>query len=366
MANVIMRHGHLMQRGMISAVILCNLTACQKQPEGVLNAEEMASLMADIHLGEAVIDYNYSEFPNDSTRKILKQSIYLAHGVDAATVDTSFVWYGNHIEEYIKVYDRTIEIIQDRQRDYASAANAQIAIAGDSVEVWNGPRHIVVNASLPSNIVTFAITPDSTWQNGDGYMLRYKPINTQVQIKSKLLVDYSNGTTHYVDASFLDKNNHSIKLPLDSTLTPLRVYGYLEVPAQATGYFELDSIALIRIRKHLLRQTYMPKRVFQNGINQTDIAAPDSVSNPTYTENGSTEKNQGSRINQNISIHHRQPAKISDMPESSGNSGRQTEHRMTAGQHKVDRATNAATKLRANNHQLMQRQSASKESNTAK
>ena len=45
--------------------------------------------MADIHMGEAVIDYNYSEFPNDSTRKMLKQSIYDAHGVDASTVDTS-------------------------------------------------------------------------------------------------------------------------------------------------------------------------------------------------------------------------------------------------------------------------------------
>ena len=39
------------------------LTSCEKAPDNVLGREEMASLMADIHMGEAVIDYNYSAFP---------------------------------------------------------------------------------------------------------------------------------------------------------------------------------------------------------------------------------------------------------------------------------------------------------------
>lgn len=355
MISVIRCQGNIVRKTLLSAVILCHFSACQKQPEGILSTEEMASLMADIHLGEAVIDYNYGEFPNDSTRMILKQSIYHAHGVDAATVDTSFVWYGNHIEEYITVYNRTIEIIQDRQRDYASAANAQIAIAGDSVDVWNGIHHIVVNSNMPSNILAFSIKPDSTWQKGDGYMLRYKPVNTQAQIKSKLLVDYSNGITHYVDASFLDRINNSIKLPIDSTLTPLRVYGYLELPAGSSAY-EIDSIALIRMRKHLLRQSYMPKRVFQNGSDNIVESASDS----TLHSQVSAAETYGSRNNPNISIHHRQTARTNDLPQTSEVKANQTEHRMTAEQHKVDRSTNAATQFRAN-HQRMQRQQVSKE-----
>ena len=126
------------------------------------------------YTGEAVIDFNYSKFPNDSTRKMLKQSIYAAHGVTAETVDTSFVWYGNHIEEYIKVYDRTIEILKERQQDFASATSAQIAISGDSVAVWNGPQRVIVHEEMPSRVITFSLVPDSTWQNGDIYTLRYK------------------------------------------------------------------------------------------------------------------------------------------------------------------------------------------------
>ncbi len=368
MLDIVSRYGYI-SKLLISTAILCHATACQKKPEGILDKEEMATLMADIHMGEAVIDYNYSEFPNDSTRKMLKQSIYDAHGVDASTVDTSFVWYGNHIEEYIKVYDRTIEIIQDRQRDYASAANAQIAIAGDSVDVWNGFRHIIVNSATPSNIITFNMTPDSTWHKGDVYMLRYKPINTQASIKSRLLVDYSNGTTHYVDESFRDKIQNSIKLPIDSTLTPLKVYGYIEIPANNTSTFEIDSLALIRMRHHLIRHTYLPKKTFHNDISAVTTANPDSVTNldADIYSISIDEQSKNTYQRQTSSNHHRQAASVSNMPESSATSARQTEHRQTASKHKVDRATNAATKFRANHRQqVMQKQQATNEAESVK
>ena len=95
--------------------ITVSATSCRHTPEGVLEQEEMAQLMADIHMGEALVDFNYSTYPNDSTRKMLKQSIYAAHKVTAEEVAPSLEWYGKHIEDYITVYDRTLEIIQQRQ-----------------------------------------------------------------------------------------------------------------------------------------------------------------------------------------------------------------------------------------------------------
>ena len=44
----------------LNSLLVCacaiGISSCSKTPEGVLNQEEMASLMADIHMGEAVID----------------------------------------------------------------------------------------------------------------------------------------------------------------------------------------------------------------------------------------------------------------------------------------------------------------------
>lgn len=324
--------------------LLC-LVACRKTPDGILNQEEMASLMADIHMGEAIIDYNYSLFPNDSTRKMLKQSIYLKHGVDQAVVDSSFVWYGNHIEDYIKVYDRTIEILQDKQRDFASATNAQITIAGDSVEIWFGPRHVIVNSKLPSNIVSFNIEPDSTWQNGDIYLLSYKAINSQVQINGKLSVDYTNGTSAYADVSTTNKNRNLFKLELDSTLTPTRLYGYLEFPVNSNATYEIDSLSLTRVRHYLMGRTYIPQKTFKNGIaTPLQPIQADSL-NAKVTHNGNR-----NAIHLTAPTTHRPTINRQNLPESSSER-QKTEHRQTAGQHKVDRSTNAATRYRANNRQ---------------
>lgn len=269
------------------ACAIC-LSSCSRTPDGVLNQEEMASLMADIHMGEAVIDYNYSTFPNDSTRKMLKQSIYLAHGVDQEIVDTSFVWYGNHIEDYIKVYDRTIEIIQDRQRDYVNASNSQITIAGDSVEVWNGPRHVIVNNNIPTTLITFNVRPDSTWQNGDVYMLSYKLINSTNPVKGKLLVDYSDGSTSFVDQAVSEHSKNLLRIQVDSTLTPLRVYGYINLPVNRQSYYEVDSIALTRMRKRLFDRSFMINNVFRNGIKPQEKRLYDETENDSDIDDNTT------------------------------------------------------------------------------
>lgn len=243
--------------------ITVSATSCRHTPEGVLEQEEMAQLMADIHMGEALVDFNYSTYPNDSTRKMLKQSIYAAHKVTAEEVDTSFVWYGNHIEDYITVYDRTIEIIQERQRNLASAGSMQISVAGDSVQVWGGPQRLVVHKHMPSRIIGFNLTPDSTWQKGDIYTLKYKPINSQAKAASRLLIDYSNGTTVYVeDPETRQSTSNVLKIQVDSTLTPLRVYGYISFIPDENVSFEVDSISLTRVRRELMPNIYFHRKTF--------------------------------------------------------------------------------------------------------
>lgn len=316
------------------------LTSCEKAPDNVLGREEMASLMADIHMGEAVIDYNYSAFPNDSTRKLLKQSIYAAHGVDAATVDTSFVWYGNHIEDYIKVYDRAIEIIQDRQRDLASETSSQIAIAGDSVAIWNGPGHITLSERMPSRVVTFAFTPDSTWQNGDIFMLRYVPVVSNAPVTSRLLVDYDNGATGYVDETSMQSGAMVQRIQVDSTLTPVRVYGYMTMPSGQNITGEIDSIAVVRMRHYMMPNTYISQRRFNNGIKieQSGVRGIQSREN-MLTESGPGAMPAEGRtpVRQRTEPKHLQRATqhAGDLPQSSSERTQHTEHRQSADEHRA-------------------------------
>lgn len=335
-------------------------SGCKKTPDDVLNHEEMASLMADIHIGEAVVDFNHNKFPNDSTRKLLKQSIYASHNVSAETVDTSYVWYGNHIEDYIKVYERTIEIIEDRQKTIAKANISQISVAGDSVEVWRGPRPFMVNADMPSRILTFNLMPDSTWHKDDVYMLAYKPINSTGKISARIIIDYSNGISTYVNEPNASSNTNSLKIAMDSTLTPLRVYGYMVFSPENNTAYEVDSIALTRVRRHLLKNNYIPAFIFSTKpkITEKDDDSKDKSSN-----------DRSERTNRKTSATARKVRTTKEnltLPKSSADGAKKSEHRKDAIQHKPTPEQRREANRRRNENAVPMKRIPAKENNAIK
>ncbi len=194
--------------GLLLAVALfvgAILGGCRKQPEGVLSQEDLAQVLADLHMADGVASTNYSQFPDDSSRMALKQSVLMAHGVTQQQLDTSFMWYGKNLDRYMEVCDRVIEILEERQSDIAAGASSQIAIAGDSVELWNSVSHIIGSPRMLSKIITFNIDPDTTWHPGDIYTLRYKVINSRNRVASRILADYTDGTIAYHDEAGLSQ-----------------------------------------------------------------------------------------------------------------------------------------------------------------
>ena len=103
--------------------------SCDRTPDYVIKPDDMASLLVDIHKGEGVVDLNSSAYRSDSARKVLKQSIYMRHGVTAEQVDTSLVWYGHNIEKYIEVYDKVIAQLEKELKD------ADVAASGEKVQL---------------------------------------------------------------------------------------------------------------------------------------------------------------------------------------------------------------------------------------
>lgn len=355
----------------VAAMFMFSLSACKKTPEGILSEEDMAQLMADIHMGEAMIDFNYADYPNDSTRKALKQSIFAEHNVTAEEVDTSFVWYGNHIEDYIKVYDRTIEIIQTRQRENANATHEQISVAGDSVQVWHGPQRLKVSNTMPSRIVPFNILPDSTWKKGDIYILSYKLINQQSDVTGRLLVDYDNGSTGYSDETTTQRNATLLHLQPDTTLNLVRIYGYLRFAPDSNTAFEVDSISLTRVRKELMPNARYRHDTFDYG---DEAAVNETSDTPTVETAFSSTPATPHRHGNSSSQRNRQKVSDDNLPKSSSELGRSSEHRQDAVQNKptpaqrrdAARQRNATTKpkqglqLRQNNSQQVKKRPAGK------
>ncbi len=279
-----------------AALIGALLGGCRKQPDGVLSQEEMALVVADLHMADGVTALNYSQYPTDSARQALKQSVLAARGVSQQQLDTSFMWYGNHLDKYMEVCDRVIEILQERQNSIAAGASAQIAMAGDSVELWPNARHIIGSPRMLSRVMTFTLDPDTNWRPGDIYTLQYKVINARNRVASRILADYSDGTTDYRDEPGTSQGTASLKLQLDSTRTPERVYGYIILDPDRRDYFHLDSISLVRTRRESRPGAFFPHRAFNFGATPEDSdSIPSSPARDSIPSSQSSHPSQSSQ-----------------------------------------------------------------------
>ncbi len=251
----------------LTAILSLMLAGCGKKNDMVLDTDDMASLMADIHIGEAVVDLNHNEFDSDSSKMLLKQSIYAAHGVTAQQVDSSFRWYGHHIEDYMKVYEKTISILNERQGNLLSASNQKIAVAGDSVDIWPMSSRFEFSRRSASRLVTFSIPADSNWHNHDVFTLRFNMATAAKPVTARMVIEYADGTSYYNIAAGKNKGIGEVSLRVDTTLSPVRIAGYIITRPEGKESVRLDSISLVRMRNHLSKK-YFSQRPFNYGQKQ--------------------------------------------------------------------------------------------------
>ncbi len=234
------------------ALIALWLVGCSHVPDYVIKPEKMAQLLADIHIGESVVEINHSKFETDSMKKVVKQSILLKHGVTQQQVDTSFVWYGHHIEEYVKVYDRVIDILEEEIDKAGSSDVAKttqgISLEGDSVDIWQGLPQIVFTSKSPSQFLTFTYINDRNWEKGDTYRWRVKLVDVATPMNWCIVADYADGTTEYKTSSINSQGWNDISIMTDSEKKASRIYGYICADPKEGESIYLDSISLVRTR----------------------------------------------------------------------------------------------------------------------
>lgn len=247
------------------------LIGCSSTPDGVLPQEDMAQLLADIHIGESMVDIERTKYYNDSLRKTVKQSILLKHGATQAELDSSFSWYGRNIEEYIAVYDRVIEILNDDLKDIGSGIQEKVGSTqeGDSTDTWQGVRRYMINHNSASQYITFSIPKDRNTEKGDNFSLRMKLINNPSSIKWGIAADYSDGSTEYLNANAINEGWNTLSIVTDSTKSINKIYGYFYVIPKEFEQVYIDSISLIRMRvdRNLYRQRATQKK-FEYGKNK--------------------------------------------------------------------------------------------------
>lgn len=255
---------------MAASVCLLVLTGCSSVPDGVLPPGKMASLLADMEIGESVVESDPSSWRSDSLKMVLRQSIYERHGVTSEEVDSSLAWYGAHVEKMPEVYDRVIEILDKRVREAREAGVGKIDIAsaspvtqdGDSVDIWPLDRTWMFSPRRrAADIITFAIERDRNFETGDSYVLRYRLSGGDASTRATLAAQYSSGISDYVvSSSSAARGWQNLTLSVDSATTTSSVFGAIAVTPSGRGAVIVDSVSLVRLHQRQGRKVVSSRR----------------------------------------------------------------------------------------------------------
>ena len=235
-------------------IALFVLAACSHDPDYVIDEKDMVDLLVDVHKAEAVIESNYNQYSSKADKKKLREAVFLKHGITQEQFDTNLVWYGHHIEEYMKIYEQVVERLKaenEEAKKLLAEDNSQtMSQPGDSVDVWKQRRAHVFDTRQASSLLTFDIAPDENFRTRDYFELRFKVLllpKLAVKPQVYLAARHINHDIVYNQLDIDREGWYSLPLQTDSAMALSRINGYIVLPMQTVpGTMYVDSLTLIR------------------------------------------------------------------------------------------------------------------------
>lgn len=243
------------------------LASCEKAPNYVIGESDMEDLLVDIYKAEAYIDSHSADFQNDSSKMMLKQSVFMKHGVTAAEFDTSMVWYSKNIDVFLDVHDKVRQRYEEEERQLNLAMGKVTAVGhrrtrgisyknfGDTADLWESARQLIVSRNISNSVLPFEIKSNQESQKGDKYCLRMKLTNNKSSVQAFVGIIYNDETYTCIERRSRVDGWLNVEVQGDSLKNIRKVFGYLKANEVADNVIlYVDSIMVLRT--HLDRNTY--------------------------------------------------------------------------------------------------------------
>ena len=263
-------------------LLVLSLLSCDKTPRGVISVDDMADLIVDLKIADVYVERHRDEFPDDSSKLVLKQSVFKKHGITSEEYDSSLVWYAHNMDDYIKAHDQAVQKLQKRMDKLAKNAGkgqnvnedrglpgeptheaipratgplsgkyrnlSGSDVSSDTVDLWVGRRSYVLNKGARRGFITFDLPHEANYKPGDRYELAYKLCRGDNEFKVSLNVDYVDGTTSQMARPTYGDGWVTIDVQSDTARQVRRVYGYVSYNIKPGHVAYVDSLMLVRTR----------------------------------------------------------------------------------------------------------------------
>lgn len=262
-------------------LLVLSMLACGRTPRGVMSVNKMADVIVDLQLADAYIESHSRDFDTDSSKLVLKQSVFRKHGISQQDYDSSLVWYAHNMEDYYRAYDKAVNKLKNRYEKLDGAGNAapgEMMAEGvplgepthhatprnprpggpahlkklntdakaDTFDMWQGRRDYVLTQGAGRGFITFDVQPDAGKQRGDRYQLAYLLNRCGNEFKVCLAVDYTDGATSQITRGTNSDGWVTVDVQSDSARQVRRIYGYVSYDMKPGRVAFVDSLMLIR------------------------------------------------------------------------------------------------------------------------
>lgn len=155
------------------ALLLLTAQGCKPGvPSQYIQPNEMEDILYDYHLAGAMARNSMADGKNEYAYRL---AALKKHGVDQAEFDSSMVYYMQNTNMLHEIYQRLSKRLESEEMALGGAAvnYDRLSSKGDTANVWNGDRSVVLTSQIPYNMYSFAIKADTSFHKGDRYLLEF-------------------------------------------------------------------------------------------------------------------------------------------------------------------------------------------------
>jgi len=245
----------IMRKLIYLGCVLWLFVACER-PLSVLDTDDMAALLADIHVAEATMERKipYTDF---DTKRAYYASVFEKHNTSHEAFNKSLDWYAHHPRQFEEVYAKAMLLVVEKQKQiknyaYHPEENPEFLHLIDSVDLWVRPLNFVAK-SLHADSVYFELNDPLFFCAGDKYVwhfLQQVVSDTLPQSYFKVFVQYPNKLLDSVSYCLPDKGKnfrYTVTLRARDSIAPQRVFGWFYTASlDSVERVDIDSISFVR------------------------------------------------------------------------------------------------------------------------
>lgn len=245
----------------VFAALFASIVSCERRPEGVLSKGKMRSVLYDYHLAQGMIETLPAGKEKEGNLYI--DAVFRKHHITVAQFDSSMVWYNAHNKELQDIYsDLKKQFTARNEEIQLITGSSELATfnsaGGDTVDIWAGPRTLLLRPRDILRAETFTLKADTSFRSNDKFLLLANVVfidggNSRDERFFTSALTLHNQQQHtFSDVSSMVRPN-SLRLEISqvdtSQLKDVSVYFYYQSGEQERNLCVIDGIRLIRMHQ---------------------------------------------------------------------------------------------------------------------